>query len=119
MGMVRSDRLGSAWSSFGRCLLLFVLLTASALASATTYSYDAYGRIRSVTNSTGASSRYVYDSLGNLVRVVSVPAGQLSIFAFSPAQGPVGTTVTIFGQGFSATPSANTVKFNGIVAAVV
>lgn len=41
-----------------------------------------------------------------------------SITDVSPAFGPVGATIKITGTNFSATPSANTVKFNGTTATV-
>ncbi|WP_373513680.1 IPT/TIG domain-containing protein [Persicitalea sp.] len=41
-----------------------------------------------------------------------------SIASMSPEQGIVGTTVTIQGEGFSATPTENLVKFNGTSATV-
>src|SRR5207245_2520855 len=37
----------------------------------------------------------------------------------TPLQAGPGTTLTIQGQGFSTTPSANTVRINGIVATVL
>jgi IPT/TIG domain len=37
---------------------------------------------------------------------------------FSPASGPVGTTVTIVGDHFSITPTLNIVTFNGSAAIV-
>ena len=40
------------------------------------------------------------------------------ITSFSPASGPVGTTVIIVGANFSITPSNNTVTFNGTSAVV-
>jgi hypothetical protein len=40
------------------------------------------------------------------------------ITSFSPASGPVGTTVTIVGDHFSITPSDNIVTFNGVSAVV-
>jgi len=40
------------------------------------------------------------------------------ITSFSPASGPVGTTVTIVGDNFSITPTLNTVSFIGAVAIV-
>ncbi|MBS0571464.1 MAG: IPT/TIG domain-containing protein [Proteobacteria bacterium] len=43
----------------------------------------------------------------------------VSITGFSPSNGPIGTTVTIQGQGFSSTASNNTVTFNGTAATVV
>src|SRR5207247_8612963 len=45
--------------------------------------------------------------------------GALSVFSFTPQQAGPGTMLTIQGQGFSATPSANTVRINGIVATVL
>ena len=40
------------------------------------------------------------------------------ITGFTPTEGPVGTTVTITGQNFSTTASANTVKFDTATASV-
>lgn len=40
------------------------------------------------------------------------------ITSFSPASGPVGTTVEISGKNFSATKADNAVKFNGQAAAI-
>lgn len=97
--------------------LTFLVLGAG-LAQAATYVYDGNGRLRAVTNSTGASAEYVYDGMGNLLQVESVPTGKLAIFAFTPSHGAVGTSVTISGQGFSATGADDTVKFNGTVATV-
>jgi len=59
--------------------------------------------------------------VGNLLSITraALPANNgLAIVNFTPQQGPVGTTVTIQGQGFSATPSADAVEFNGTPAAV-
>ena len=42
-----------------------------------------------------------------------------TIASFTPANGLIGTTVTITGTNFSTTPSGNTVAFNGIAATVV
>jgi hypothetical protein len=44
---------------------------------------------------------------------------QPSITAFSPSSGPVGTTVTISGTGFSATPTSDIVFFGGVRARVI
>jgi gliding motility-associated-like protein len=41
-----------------------------------------------------------------------------TITSFTPASGPVGTTVIITGTNFSTTPSNNTVQFNGTAATV-
>jgi len=81
------------------------------------YVYDALGRLTQVIDPSGNTATYNYDAVGNLLsitRSTTSPSG-LAIFSFFPAQGAVGQTVTIQGQNFSATPSANTVKFNGRV----
>lgn len=43
----------------------------------------------------------------------------LAITGFSPASGPIGTTVTITGANFSSTMANNTVTFNGTQATVI
>ena len=84
------------------------------------YFYDSAGKLIRVVDSTGASVQYSYDPAHNLIGITqsSVPAG-LSILNFLPNQGGPGTTVTVQGQGFNATPSNNTVKFNGATATVL
>ena len=98
--------------------IVFASALVPVLAWAASYVYDANGRLRAVTSSTGASSEYIYDALGNLYAVDAIPASQLAIFAFTPNHGGVGTTVTVFGQGFSTTPGNNVLKFNGTAATV-
>ncbi|WP_343205910.1 IPT/TIG domain-containing protein, partial [Rhodanobacter sp. MP1X3] len=88
------------------------------VAHATSYVYDANGRVVAVTQNTGVSAQYTYDAVGNLVQVGQVAAGQLAIFAFTPTHGSAGTSVTVYGQGFSATAGANLVSFNGTAATV-
>jgi YD repeat-containing protein len=107
-------RLRRHWVSV---LWISMALLAS-VAQAASYVYDANGRLRAVTSSTGETSQYTYDALGNILAVDRIAAGQLSIAAFLPNHGPVGSTVTIYGQGFSTTPSNNTVKFNGVTGTV-
>ncbi len=46
---------------------------------------------------------------------VTVPP---AISGFTPSSGPVGTSVTIAGTGFSATPAENSVTFNGTAATI-
>jgi gliding motility-associated-like protein len=48
------------------------------------------------------------------VGVASLP----TITSFTPALGPIGTTVTITGTNFSTIPASNTVRFNGTAAVV-
>src|SRR2546423_9374903 len=61
---------------------------------------------------------YAYDAVGNLQGITRQLSSTKAIFQFTPSSGPVGTTVTIYGTGFSATPSSNTVKFNGTTTTV-
>src|SRR5881398_2364367 len=101
---------------------LFLLGFASPLRAQSNvqYVYDALGRLTQVIDPSGNTATYNYDAVGNLLsitRSTTSPSG-LAVFSFSPAQGSVGQTVTIQGQNFSVTPSANTVKFNGTTATV-
>lgn len=114
------SRLSSRSGAVRRCLMIFAALAllAGTAANADTYNYDANGRLRAVTDTSGNSSQYNYDALGNLQSIVAVPSGQLAIFSFLPNHGSVGTSVTIQGQGFSSTASANGVTFNGTAAVV-
>jgi hypothetical protein len=66
----------------------------------------------------GQTAIYQYDAVGNLLGIVRQPASTVSILNFTPKSGPVGTTVTLVGTGYSATASQNTVKFNGTTATV-
>ena len=85
------------------------------------YFYDDLGRLVKVVDQNGNFATYSYDAVGNLLSITraALPGNNgLAILNFTPQQGPVGTTVTIQGQGFSATPSADTVEFNGTPAVV-
>ena len=84
------------------------------------YYYDDLGRLVTVVDQSGNVVSYTYDAVGNILSIgrSTVAQGSLAIFDFNPQTGPVGTSVTIRGQGFSPTPSSDTVKFNGSVAAV-
>src|SRR5258708_38718096 len=79
------------------------------------YVYDALGRLTTVVDPSGSVATYNYDAVGNLLSITrsTTSPSALAILGFSPAQGSVGQTVAIQGQNFSATPSANTVQFNG------
>jgi len=84
------------------------------------YVYDALGRLTQVVDPSGNVATYNYDAVGNLLSITrsTTSPSALAILGFSPAQGSVGQTVAIQGQNFSATPSANTVQFNGTAATV-
>ncbi|MGH7208829.1 MAG: IPT/TIG domain-containing protein [Nitrospiraceae bacterium] len=85
------------------------------------YFYDELGRLVAVVDSAGNVAVYVYDEVGNLLRIDRPGTGgqQIGIFFLTPGKALVNTNVTIKGFGFSATPAANEVKFNGVTATVV
>jgi YD repeat-containing protein len=105
-------------------IFLFILGFASPLwaqsGASVQYVYDALGRLTTVVDPSGNVATYNYDAVGNLLSITSSTSSPsaLAILGFSPTQGGAGTTVTIQGQNFSATPSANTVKFNSTTATV-
>src|ERR1700761_9270962 len=53
-----------------------------------------------------------------LLFAIKATAQTPTITSFSPVSGPVGSTITIHGSNFSSTPTANTVYFGGVKAAV-
>jgi YD repeat-containing protein len=82
------------------------------------YVYDELGRLVSAIDQSGNAATYSYDAVGNLLGISRQDQTQAAIINFSPASGSVGATVTIYGTGFSATASQNTVTFNGTAASV-
>jgi len=86
------------------------------------YAYDDLGRLIKVVDQNGNFATYHYDAVGNLLSITrtTLPANNgLAVVSFSPQQGYAGlTSVTIQGQGFSLTSSADAVKFNGTPATV-
>lgn len=99
--------------------LLFVVLGLRAHSATVEYAYDENGRLVGVVAPSGDLAQYVYDAAGNIVQINRIAAGSLALIEFSPKTGPAGTQVAIWGSGFSATPSQNTVAFNGATASVV
>jgi YD repeat-containing protein len=85
------------------------------------YFYDDIGELIKVIDSTGVVIEYVYDPVGNMLQInrSNLNGGALTIFNVTPQQATATAQVTIQGQGFSTTPSANIVKFNGVQATVV
>jgi IPT/TIG domain/Phosphoesterase family len=63
---------------------------------------------------TGPISVTTDSGTGTSATNFTVPSGSPTISSFSPASGPVGTTVTIGGTNFTG---ATVVKFNGVLAA--
>jgi len=84
------------------------------------YAYDAAGRLIGVsqTNTGANTGRYNYDDSGNLLSIDRFASTTLSILSTVPARASVGSTITLSGTAFGATPAANTVKFNGTTATV-
>jgi YD repeat-containing protein len=82
------------------------------------YVYDDLGRLVGVIDVKGNAAEYAYDAVGNITSISRFTATQVSIINFAPESGPVGTSVTINGTGFSSTASQNAVKFNGTTATV-
>ena len=108
----------------GLGILLLLALTSPLLAQNSAlvqYFYDDVGRLIRVVDGNGNVATYAYDAVGNLLSISrsSVPANNgLAILSFSPQSGTVGQIVTIQGQGFNTTASANAVQFNGVAATV-
>ncbi len=88
-------------------------------AQAVTYVYDALGRVIGVVSPSGDVAEYTYDATGNITSISTYRKTQLSILTVTPGSGPVHASVTVYGTGFSATASQDTVKFNGTAAKVV
>ena len=95
----------------------FVILPG--IAADISYVYDDAGRLLAVIDPASDTAIYAYDSVGNLTGITRQPSSTLAIIQFTPSSGLVGTTVTIYGTGFSTTPASNTVKFNGTTATVL
>ncbi|MBB5943747.1 IPT/TIG domain-containing protein [Xanthomonas sp. 3307] len=102
-----------------RTMAALLLTLLACTSGATSYVYDAQGRLVAVSNDAGASARYRYDTMGNITAVERVSSGTLAVLGFSPARGAAGDRVLIQGQGFSTAASANSVAFNGQAATVV
>ncbi len=78
------------------------------------------GRARLVTlPSGGEGAEYVYDAGGNILQIRPAVAVGVSVADFVPRQGGIGQIVTVFGAGFSPTPSLNEVRVNGVTATVL
>jgi YD repeat-containing protein len=101
-------------------MCLAVAMPATADDAAIRYFYDDLNRLVGVVDKDGNVAQYVYDAVGNLLRIdrTDAPPATLAITHVSPSRGRVGRAVQIFGKGFSGTAASNTVKFNGTTATV-
>ncbi|MFF4418363.1 RHS repeat-associated core domain-containing protein [Streptosporangium sp. NPDC001559] len=82
------------------------------------YAYDAAGKLAGVAHPGGEAAKYNYDEAGNLLGIQRYPAAQLSAMSLVPVSARPGATVRVYGTGFSSTPAANAVSFNGAAATV-
>ena len=103
---------------------LFLAFAFPALAGDVTYDYDGQGRLVAAVNNTintGTNGvQYTYDAVGNITAITALNAtGGTETFNEYPTRGTVGSSVEIYGDGFSLTPSQNTVTFTGGVNATV
>jgi YD repeat-containing protein len=90
----------------------------SAPAGPVTYVYDELGRLVSVVDPSGDAATYTYDAVGNILSIGRIASGTVAITEFTPNAGAIGSAVTVYGTGFSATPAQNTLTFNGTAATV-
>lgn len=74
------------------------------------YYYDEIGRLVQVVAPDGTSGQYSYDAVGNILSIKQLASTAVSISEFTSNAGPVGTTVTIYGSGYSSSPADNTVQ---------
>lgn len=97
--------------SIGRKLGLFLILVTLASASATTYTYDAAGRLTSVNYGNGRVITYNYDKAGNLLnRSVSI-----SCDVNQAGTTNVADVQTVINQALGASPPANDLNSDGVV----
>ena len=100
------------------CAISMLWVCSLAAQSGIDYLYDELNRLVAVVDPSGDTAVYAYDAVGNILSISRHASSQVSIVAFFPDAGPIGTVVTILGTGFSATPSQNTVTFHGTTATV-
>ena len=99
-------------------LLLLPNMGSSQSANEIVYVYDELGRLVAVIDTAGEAAVYKYDAVGNVLTISRYSSSVVSVIEFTPNTGSIGTTVTIYGTGFSTTPSQNTVTFNGQAATI-
>ncbi len=100
------------------CLAVLAGSLAGLSAQTVQFLYDELGRLIAVVAPNGESAVYSYDPVGNLLSIARHAANAVTIIEFTPNGAPVGAGVTLYGTGFSTTPSQNTVTFNGTAATV-
>ena len=86
------------------------------------YIYDDLNRLIGVVDPQGNAAEYVYDAVGNMLQIKRFtvdPTANVSISLVIPSKGTVGTSVQLFGKGFSADPAQDRVTFSGGASATV
>ncbi|MBI3826599.1 MAG: hypothetical protein HY294_11430, partial [Candidatus Rokubacteria bacterium] len=93
----------------------------AAAAGTISYIYDRKNQLNSIVDDQGNSATFLYDSVGNLLRVdrVNVGAALVAITLVTPGQDQAGDTLSIYGAGFDPSPGQDTVTINGVLATVV
>ena len=89
---------------------------AATLTNPITYVYDDIGRIEAAidTTQTNGLAKYIYDANGNLTQITRTAITTTpQIVDFHPHKVATGSPITIYGTGFSSTPSQNVVTFIG------
>lgn len=99
-------------------LFILILSFTSRAQAEINYIYDESSRLTGVIDPAGETAVYNYDAVGNLLSITRQSSAAVSIIEFTPNSGPVGTTVTIYGTGFSTTAGQNAVTFNGTAATI-
>lgn len=87
--------------------------------STTVYLYDELGRLKAVLTPSGDAAIYNYDGAGNIVSITRRLSTTVSILEFTPDKASAGSSMTIYGTGFSLTPAQNSVVINGVTATVI
>lgn len=108
-------------SSLAAALLGSFLISVSPAQVGFRYFYDGNGQLFRALDSGGNLLEYDYDASGNAtaVRRSTVAPNSLAILNVVPQRGGGGSTVTIYGQNFSASAAGDTVMFNGVAGTVV
>lgn len=99
--------------------IALVFFSAVTLAATVVYVYDELGRLVAEIDPAGETTRYTYDAAGNLTAVSRGSSSEFRVLSFAPSRGKAGDTITVFGSGFIANPTQNSVSINGTPATIV
>jgi len=118
-------RLVVATRSVALIVLCAMLTPTGPLAQAPSihYVYDELNRLVAVVDQQGNAATYTYDAVGNILRVdrfdATADMGGVAISLFTPSAGAAGATVQVFGRGFGASITQNSLFFDGHAADIV